>query len=958
MKSLNWVLASAIALALPAADAVAQSDEPIEEVVVTGIRGSLQQSLDLKRDAISVVDAVSAEDVGKFPDTNVAEALQRITGVAIDRAGGEGQFITVRGLGPEFNAVTLNGRQIATDNAGREFSFDVLASDIIQRAEVYKTSQADLLSGGIGANVNIVTARPFDRPGTSFNVSAAGIVDNLRDEISPDVTGVASWTNDDTSLGFLFGASYSDRASQRDRAFTNGFAERSGATIVDAPEGSTGLTETGSLASGRVQQQAVFSRDIQDRERLTLNGAAQWAPNDRLTISVDALFSELDIQSLDTQFSGFFSPPFIDPVVDANGTVVSFSRPGQDFAARNPDIAGAVGLSQNDNVITSNNRIADTSLVGVNFDWAVNDALTLKFDLSTSEATRDGTNPFVVIGALAPTSPLIELPNDDGITTITNLSGLTDPSIQRLHFVNVERIEVDDDIFQGRFDGDWLVARGPLQSIGFGFSFAKRDKNQTTFNNFSPSQGGNIFCAYCGYNVASPTNILSPFSFDGFLSGVSGAGQVPGQILQFSFADAFATLNSAANINNPLRFGATNTTLTPEQAAINADLIARRNASNSIYGFYDPAINPGASFGVEEDTTALYINTEWEGDFDGTMPWSAQIGFRIVETSTSSAGVDQPVIAFRETPGDTQLLVEFGPTTPLTVENDYINFLPSLNFRLEPTEESVLRFGYSEPVTRPTLTALGVNNTFGGRSNAPISGGGNPFLEAFEATNYDLSFEWYFDEVTAVSLAAFHKEFENFLEAQTLPVPRELIIPSRNGGRTEDETLVVDFQDTRQRNGETGSITGFEFAAQKTFDNLPGIWSGLGASFNYTYVTSNIDRDPNSGASDCDYNGLSPNSYNISGFYENDRFSARLAYNYRDEFLFQCFSNFSEPRNREDFGQLDLSASFYVTDTIQVFLEAINITEEETRDFSRFQNRFLTYESTGARYTIGARASF
>lgn len=242
--------------------------------------------------------------------------------------------------------------------------------------------------------------------------------------------------------------------------------------------------------------------------------------------------------------------------------------------------------------------------------------------------------------------------------------------------------------------------------------------------------------------------------------------------------------------------------------------------------------------------------------------------------------------------------------------------------------------------------------------NAPTSGGGNPFLEAFESTNYDVSFEWYFDDVTFVGIAGFHKEFENFLEAQTLPVARDIIFPAGNGGRTEDETISVDFQDTRQRNGEEGSISGVEFAAQKTFDNLPGFWSDFGAAFNYTYVTSNIDRDPNSGASDCDYNGLSPNSYNISGFYENDRFQARIAYNYRDEFLFQCFADFSEPRNREDFGQLDMSASFYVTDTIQVFVEAINITEEETRDFSRFRNRFLTYESTGARYTIGARASF
>lgn len=187
----------------------AGEERTLQTVTVTGIRGSLQQSLDIKRNSNQVVDAVSAEDVGKFPDANVAESLQRITGVAIDRSGGEGQFITVRGLGPEFNTVLLNGRTIATDNDGREFSFDVLSSDIIQRAEVFKTSTPNLQSGGIGSTVNIVTARPFDRPGTNFTVSAAGTYDTLREDTSPDLTAVGSWTNPDNSFGFLLGASYS-----------------------------------------------------------------------------------------------------------------------------------------------------------------------------------------------------------------------------------------------------------------------------------------------------------------------------------------------------------------------------------------------------------------------------------------------------------------------------------------------------------------------------------------------------------------------------------------------------------------------------------------------------------------------------------------------------------------------------------------------------------------------------
>ena len=951
-------VAIAVALAVPSQTVFAQEQGYTEEVVVTGIRGSLRQSLDVKRDASQIVDAVSAEDVAKFPDTNVAEALQRITGVAIDRSGGEGQFITVRGLGPEFNTVLLNGRTVATDNDGREFSFDVLASDIIQRAEVYKTSSADLRSGGIGATVNVVTARPLDRaPGRHITFSAAGLYDDLAEETSPELTGVFSWSNEDRNFGVLLGGSFSDRESQEDSSFTNGFSLRSGDDFVNAPEGSSGLDATAiqQLPDGaRVQQQVVHSRDVQERERTSFNAALQFRPSDRVEITLDALDSTFDIESLATQFSGFFSPPFIDPVIDANGTVVSFSRPSVDFNARNPIIGPTIGLSQNDNVITSNNREAETSIYGANLVFDVSENFTIEADVSMSEAERNETNPFVVIGALAPASPLIELPNRSGISTITNLVGTTDTSIQRLHFVNVDRQNLEDEVSEAKLEAEWRFEDRALKAIKGGFAYSDRTKELQVFNNFSPTQGGNIFCAYCGYNVAADPTILTPFSFSGFLSGVSGANQVPDQILQFSLADAFRILNLDDNINNPARSPGADPA---DFAADAADLIARRNAAGgSVFGFYEPELNPGAGFEVDEEVMSFWINTEWGGEIGG-MPWTANIGVRFADTETTSTGVDQPVIEFRESPGDTQLLIDFGPSSPVSIDNDYNNVLPTLNFKLETSENSVVRFAYSETVTRPTLTALGVNNTFGGRSNAPISGGGNPFLEAFESTNLDASFEYYFEDVGFIGITLFYKDFENFLESATLPVPRPIVFPAGNGGRTMDETEIVNFQDTRDRNGEEGTIEGFEFAAQTIFTTLPGFWSNLGAGVNFTYVSSDIDRAVGSGAVDCDYNGLSPRSYNVNGFYEDDRLQVRLAYNFREEFLFECFSDFSEPREREDFGQLDLSAAYFINDNVQLFFEAINITEEESRDFSRFRNRFLTYSDTGARYLLGARVS-
>jgi len=918
-----------------------------------GLKLTTLRSLDVKRDATKVVDAISAEDVGKFPDANIAESLQRITGVAIDRSGGEGQFITVRGLGPEFNNVLLNGRQLATDNDGREFSFDTFSSSIISRAEVFKTATPDVQSGGIGATVNIVTTRPLDGAASNtLNFSAGAIFDDLRSDTSPDLSVNGNWVNDAGTFGAALGVSYTDRATQRDRVFTNGFNLRSGDAAIIAPEGAVGLTAAnfGSLPDGaRAQQQVVVSRDLQDRERTSVNLALQGRPNDRFEVTFDALFSEFDIQSFETQFSGFFSPPFIDPVIDANNTVTEFGRPSVDFLNRNPALRDITGESQNDNVITADNREAEVTLFGLNLKYDFSDSFTATLDLSTSEADRVSENPFVVLGALAPESPRIFSSVGD-IAGITNVVQPQNTSIQRLHFVNVRREVVDDEIDEAKVNFDWNIERGALNKISFGAAISDRTKSFTLFDNFSSSQGGGIFCAFCGYTVDFDDGILSPVNFDDFLSGVSGRDSIPLNFLTSTFEQAFAQLNSEAAIRDPLRNAGSRADISDDE------LIARRDAAgDSVFGFFEPGFNSGGSFAVDEEVTSFFLNTEWGGELGSGIPWSANVGFRVARTEIVSSGVTEPVVDIRESAGDTQLNFSFGESQLLSVSNSYTNFLPSANIRFDIADDKILRFAASQTLTRPTLTALGVANTFGGRSNAPVSGGGNPELEAFESINIDASFEWYVDDLSFVGITAFYKDFDEFIESSTLPVPQQIIIPAGNIGNTTgaDQAITVNFQDTRDRNGETGNITGAELALQKAWEN------GWGASLNYTYVTSSIDRADDFGAPiDCDYNGLSENVVNVSGFFENDKWSARLSYNYRDDFLVQCFGPQSEPQNRESFGQVDFSASYNINDSLQVFFQGVNILDEERRDFSIFDNRFLEFEDTGPRYTLGIRGNF
>lgn len=309
--------------------AFAQDEQaPIEdEIVVEGFKGSLTNSLNIKREADSIVDAISAEEVGKFPDNNVAEALQRITGVAIDRAGGEGQFITVRGFGPQFNTVLVNGRTMATENAGREFSFDVLASEIIQTAEVYKSPIARLQEGGIGATVNIKTARPLDNPGTSFNISAQGEYNTLTEKVSPRVSALFSTTNAAETLGLFASVVWSDRDSIRDSVSTEGWINGSANVINANGNGITTLTNINVPRSYRIQ------RIDENRQRLTATLTAQAALTDNLTMTMDVLYSKYDVESLANAFQAYFTDPFLSMTLDGNRTAVTFTRPGSSALA-------------------------------------------------------------------------------------------------------------------------------------------------------------------------------------------------------------------------------------------------------------------------------------------------------------------------------------------------------------------------------------------------------------------------------------------------------------------------------------------------------------------------------------------------------------------------------------------------------------------------------------------------
>ena len=338
-----------------------------EIIEVRGIRGALSRAMHTKRQANGVVDSISAEDTGKFPDTNLAESLQRITGVSIDRAGGEGQKITVRGFGPQFNTVLLNGRQQASEDTGRDFSFDTIAAEMVKTLDVHKTSTAAIQSGGIGSTINIETAKPFAINGFKLAGSAKTIRDENSKKTSPQVSFLVSNTFNDETFGALLAVSHLERDTRLNRAQTTGWRENSSFTRGN-PKTTSGEDYRGNVFLPQNFDSLVTT---EKRERTNANLVLQYAPVDNLVVTADVLYSDFDVKSDTTSYGHWFTSDNVENiVVDDNGTIIDMYQQvglATDFHAKKAD------------------RLTESTSVGLNFDWDVNDNLNMKFDISSSQ---------------------------------------------------------------------------------------------------------------------------------------------------------------------------------------------------------------------------------------------------------------------------------------------------------------------------------------------------------------------------------------------------------------------------------------------------------------------------------------------------------------------------------------------------------------------------------------------
>ena len=955
------VLSTMVASPLVLAQDAAQQE--VETIAVTGIRSSVAKSMDVKRSSAGVVDAISAEDIGDFPDTNLAESLQRITGVSIDRSGGEGQLITVRGFGPQFNTVLVNGRQMASENQSRAFSFDTIASELVSSLDVHKTSTATMQSGGVGSTINVNTARPFALGGFKVAGSVKGVYDENSESTTPQLSGLISNTFNDDTFGVLLAVSHQERETRLNQAQIDGWLENVG---VPNPVTKSGEAWDGNVFSPRNYDHKVT---FEDRTRTNANLVLQYAPSDDLVITADALYSKFDVESNATSYGHWFTAPNIQgvaddgslfdangdrlsPTVDANGTVI--------------DLYQEVGLATDMHAKTFD-RLTDTLSLGLNFDYQYNDNLNLKFDLSHSTAEREANNGggdqlsligyanrvrFQVDDNILPVasmfadananiysgqqeidgaivaSPVDGFPAYDSSLTPAGVSDLLDKDNSRAHVMLRRGWAVEDEVTQLRFDGEYFTDNGGITEIRFGTQYSNETKSLTRWDN----EGVGIHCTYCGYPDLPEIPADAQYVFNAgndFLSSVSGSGRMPTSWLAHNGEANFAFLeNYYQSVNG---------------SAISFDAVRRNN-----------------SFDVEEQILSAYVEMDFEGEV-GDMLLSGTAGFRYESTDVTVTGTEAPIIQLTVL-DQTEMLAQYGEAQPIDVDADYDVILPNFSMKLEITDDLIARAAVSTTITRPTLESMSpvtvITTTRQGGDLTSTSG--NPGLEPFESDNFDLSVEWYYDIASYASIGYFRKHVSNFIvnsqEDRTFTLSDGSLLTDPSTGTDssgpDGADSVAVFTNTLPNNGENAIVDGFELAWQHSFD------SGFGVLANATLVDSDAKLDPYNINQVFALTGLS-DSYNLVGFYENDDFMIRLAYNWRGEFVQSLTQSQGDgPTIVEDYQQLDLSASYELSDSLGIFFEGINLTEEYVHKRGRFSNHMLLVEDSGRRWAFGVRGSF
>lgn len=917
------LLALSIALALQAGAAAAQdagaAATELDTVTVTGYRASVEKALDIKRGEAGMVDAVVAEDIGKFPDSNLAESLQRIPGVVITRDGGEGRQITVRGLGPDFTRVRINGMEALSTvgssdgqggtNRSRGFDFNVFASDLFSQLIARKTASADVEEGSLGATVDLRTARPFDYDGFTLVTNVQTAYNDASQAAMPRFAGLIANSWADGKVGALLSVAYSERETVEEGTGTVRWANARANTPTNTanPKGvgfagcAAGTAPFPGVCSDQVYTPRFprYTLMEHDQKRLGVTGSLQFKPSDRTTFSLDMLYSKIDAQR-DEKY------------IEANGLSKTGTDGKAQIVVRDGVIEnGALVYAKMDNVdIRAENRHDEWSTdfyqVSLDGEHRLSDSFTLSGRVGTSRSKHD--NPVqatIMMDKLDVQGYSYDYRGNANKPVFNYGVSPTDPNGWTLSTIRLRQNYVTNEFNNGELDFSWVIGpsftlSGGVQAKNYSFDSMERRRvgNETTVPNFSTG------------NRIVPADMTELASLGG-LAGSPGTWVVP----NFgAIANMFGVLNG-----------------------------------EGIYALVDYA---ASMRGVEEQDRSGWLMGKFSTEI-GSIPVYGNLGVRHVRTQQTSSGI----------------ATASGTPVAATVTREYNDTLPSLNVVAELTPDFLLRFAAAKVMSRPGLGSLTPGVTVNVSGSARTVSGGNPMLDPVRAKSYDLGLEWYFDEGAMIGATVFYKDIGSYIQSTKetrvyadsgLPAS---LLDNLNASPSDEFTFTVPV------NTPGGKLQGVELNYVQPFTFLPGKWSNLGTQLNYTYVDSDIQYLLSSGATaqKAAMTGQSKNSWNATLFYEGERFSGRVSATNRNDYLIQVpgtEAGFNSDANGVH-GQsgttiVDASIHYRISDQLELSLEGANLTNEAQESWvaNPSVSLPLEYSQTGRTYTLGLRYRF
>ncbi len=903
---------SSVALAQQAAGEAASSNA-VDEVVVTGYRKSLSDARAIKRDSVIQKDAIVAEDMAKFPELNLAESLQRLPGVQINREAGEGRRISLRGLGPDFARVQLNGMEVlgnvdsAQDSRGqrsrdRAFDFNIFASELFSKVEVEKTFEAAQNEGGMAGTVGLFTGKPFDyAPGGKGALSVKLGTNQYTKDAQPRIAALFS-QNWDNKFGVAVSIAYSKRETTEQGHNTYNYDQPDAATLQSLVAKGLDISHLSAAQQAKFMSGDLYFADgnrisswDSKMERLGVTGAVQWKPVDNALLTLDVLHGEftthrdemhLATRPLASDGSIAFDTPAggVWPAMFQKASVINDLAWDKDNYVTKTDVAGTTFGSEHRRSLNEN-RFNQVALTG---KWDLSDRFTIDGHAGYEKSTYK--TPYDDKLYMRAKGNLVADYGADGQSAAFQYPGW-DPT-------NPANYAMDSFYYRG-FNNESQLREGVLN--------ARYELNDTltlragvAYHKFSQS-GRDVFYDDNVNGTKSKTQGTSVADITSVFTNNFGSWLVG------DYAKAFAKYNEYH------RFG-------PNKDGTGGALQDIENVYNT-----------------SEKTISEYVQLDWDHDLFGKR-FRGNIGLRGYSTDTHSTGWIQ---------GDSYAYL--GTTD---VKGSYEGVLPALNTVLELTPEVLVRFSATQNLNRPGLGSMAAEGSaFQDPDNGEITASrGNPNLKPYKDTTLDLSAEYYFGEVGLLSASVFQKDIKNFISSETLEnVPfSETGVPFGTIPGATGSTIVSEFSMPINIAG-TKKLTGVELAAQTQFSFLPAPFDKLGMVANYTYV----DTPP-------ELTGISKTSYNVSLYYETDRWGLRGSLNHRARWYSGHNADVMDAGTRgfEGSTYVDAAAFFNITDKLQASLDAVNLTNQKDTQFWG-QNRYLYNQTqSGTTYMMGLSYKF